>query len=140
MKVYNADNQILGRLSTCVAKDLLKGEQVHIVNCEKARISGNPEVTKNKYLHRRQRGDRDHGPFFPRTPHGIVRRTVKGMLPFKIRKGQKALRKLKVHTGIPKELSKQKFIQPENSNADRLTVKSISIEELSLWLGTKKRW
>ncbi|MBD3155191.1 MAG: 50S ribosomal protein L13 [Candidatus Aenigmarchaeota archaeon] len=139
MKVYDGNNQILGRMSTHVAKDLLKGEQVRIINCEKMRISGNPVATKKKYLERRQRGDRDHGPFFPKTPHKIVRRTVRGMLP-KYRKGQRALRRLKVHVGTPKELSKIEPISLKESDANRLKCKSISVEELSLWLGTPKRW
>ena len=140
MKVYDATNQILGRLSTYVAKDLLKGEQVHVINCEKARMSGNPVATKKKYLERRQRGDPKHGPHYPRTPTGLVRRTIRGMLPIKIQKGQKAFRRLKVHIGVPQELSKQELLHPEDSNANRLKCKSLSVEELSLWLGCPKRW
>ena len=140
MKVYNAEDQILGRLSTHVAKDLLKGEQVHVVNCEKARMSGNPVATKNKYLERRQRGDPRHGPHYPRTPTGLVRRTIRGMLPIKIQRGQKAFRRLKVHVGLPKELSKQQLIRLEQADVNRLKCKSITVEELSLWLGTTKRW
>ena len=140
MKVYDANNQILGRLSTHVAKDLIKGEQVQIVNCEKARISGTPDVTKESYLKRRQRGDPDHGPFFPRMPNEIVRRTIRGMLPMSMQKGQKAFRRLKVHVGLPKELEKQKLIQLEEADVNRLKCKSISVEELSLWLGCPKRW
>ena len=139
MKIYDANNQILGRLSTRVAKDLIKGEIVHIVNCEKAVISGNPDSTKRKYLERRHRGDRDHGPFFPRMPHQIVRRSVRGMLP-KLRKGQIALRRLKVHVGVPEELKNQSFITLQDADAKRLKCKSISVEELSLWLGAPKRW
>ncbi len=140
MKVYDATDQILGRLSTHIAKDLLKGEQVYVVNCEKSRISGNPVVTKKKYLERRQRGDPIHGPFFPRTPDGIVRRSIRGMLPMGMLKGRKAFKKLKIFIGLPKELSKQKFIRPEDADVNRLKCKSISVEELSLWLGYPKRW
>jgi len=139
MKVYDATDQILGRLSTRVAKDLVKGNQVYIVNCEKIRISGDPVVTKKKYLEKRQRGDPKHGPFYPRTPNGLVRRTIRGMLP-KLQKGQKALRRLKVHVGLPKELEKQELIHLEDADVNRLKCKSISVEELSLWLGCPKRW
>ena len=73
MKVYDATEQILGRMSTQVAKELMRGETVHVVNCEKACISGDPVVTKKHYLERRQRGDPHHGPFYPRTPRRIVK-------------------------------------------------------------------
>ncbi len=52
MKVYDASNQILGRLSTVIAKQLLKDEKVFVVNCEKAVISGNPRYTTGKYSHK----------------------------------------------------------------------------------------
>ena len=140
MKVYDATDQILGRLSTYIAKDLLKGEQVFVVNCEKARISGVPEVTKQKYLQRIHRGDPIHGPFFPRFPDGIFKRAVRGMLPHQEKKGQRAFKMLKVNVGIPEELKNQKFIHLEEADANNLKCKSISVEELSIWLGAPKRW
>jgi large subunit ribosomal protein L13 len=49
--VIDAEGAILGRLSTNVAKRLLQGETVDVVNVEKIVISGKPEsiilVTKN---------------------------------------------------------------------------------------------
>ncbi|MEM4704878.1 MAG: uL13 family ribosomal protein, partial [Candidatus Bathyarchaeia archaeon] len=38
--VINADGLILGRMATYVAKRLLKGESIIIVNAEKAVLSG----------------------------------------------------------------------------------------------------
>ena len=83
MKIFDAENQILGRLSAIVAKDLLKGEKVFVVNCEKSVLSGNPKYKLSKYLEKIQKGDVKKGPFFPKTPDGIFRRTVRGMLPVK---------------------------------------------------------
>ena len=140
MKVYDATNQILGRMSTRIAKELLMGETVHLINCEKACISGDPEVTKKHYLERRQRGDPHHGPFYPRTPKEIVRRTIRGMLPYKKSQGRDAFKRLKVWVGIPDELKKQELIKLESSDVNKLKCKHITIENLSLWLGTRKRW
>jgi large subunit ribosomal protein L13 len=140
MKVYDATNQVLGRLSTRVARELLMGETVHVVNCEKACISGNPEVTKEKYLKRRQRGDPHHGPFYPRNPKGLVRRTIRGMLPYKKPLGIVAFRRLKVWVGVPDELKKQELITLKELDVNKLKCKHITVEELSLWLGTEKRW
>jgi len=140
MKIYDASGQILGRMCTVIAKDLLKGENVHVVNCEKAVISGDPVSTKKLYLERRQRGDPHHGPFYPRTPKGIVRRAIRGMLPYKKPKGRQAFKKLKVWVGVPEEFKKQKFIKLKEADVNKLRCKHITIEELSLWLGAKKRW
>jgi large subunit ribosomal protein L13 len=140
MKVYDATEQILGRMSTQIAKDLLRGETVHVINCEKACISGDPVATKKKYLGRRQRGDPHHGPYYPRTPKGLVKRTIRGMLPYKKSQGRIAFKNLRVWVGVPKELEKAKPTSPKESDVNKLKCKHITIEELSLWLGAPKRW
>jgi len=140
MKVYNAESQILGRFSTTIVKDLLKGENVHVVNCEKICISGNPKKTKEGYLEKRQRGDPHFGPFYPRTPKGIVRRAIRGMLPWKRKRGRDAFKRLKVWVGMPEEFKDQELIQLKESDVNKLKCKHITIEELCLWLGTEKRW
>ena len=38
--IVDANNLVLGRMATHVAKELLKGEKVDIVNCEKVVVSG----------------------------------------------------------------------------------------------------
>jgi large subunit ribosomal protein L13 len=43
MKIINAEDTILGRLASYIAKEALKGESFIILNCEKAIISGRKE-------------------------------------------------------------------------------------------------
>jgi len=140
MKIYDASGQILGRISTRIAKDLLKGETVKVVNCEKAVISGDPKATEKHYFERRKRGDPHHGPFFPRTPKGIVRRTIRGMLPFHSPRGRDALRRLRVYVGIPDDLQNKEFIRINEADVNKLRCKHITVGDLSLVLGCKKRW
>ncbi|MDI6826756.1 MAG: 50S ribosomal protein L13 [Candidatus Aenigmarchaeota archaeon] len=140
MKIYDASNQILGRIATRIAKDLLRGENVVVINCEKAVISGDPKVIEKHYLKRRQRGDPHHGPFFPRTPQGIVKRAMRGMLPFYKPKGREAFRRLRVYVGIPDELKNKEFIRIEEADVNRLRCKYIVVGDLSLALGYEKRW
>lgn len=140
MKIYDVSGQILGRIATRIAKDLLNGETVKIVNCEKAVISGDPKVTEKHYLEKRRRGDPHHGPFFPRTPKGIVRRTIRGMLPFHSPKGREAFRRLRVFVGIPDDLEKKEFIRIKEADVNKLRCKHITVGNLSLALGSKKRW
>jgi large subunit ribosomal protein L13 len=140
MLVYNADGQILGRLCSVIAKQLLKGESVTVVNAEKAVVSGNPKATKEQYLEKVRRGDPYKGPFFPSMPDVILRRTVRGMLPWHKPNGRKAYRKLKVFIGVPDELTKEKFEKVDAADAKRLRTKSMTLGELSLSIGGKKRW
>ena len=140
MIVYDAENQVLGRLSSTIAKQLLKGENVTIVNCEKAVISGSPKDTEGKYKEKIKRGDVFHGPYFPRTPDGIFRRTVRGMLPWDRPKGRKAYKNLKVFIGVPEKLKNKQMVKTKDADANKLKCKSINIGKLSISLGAKKRW
>lgn len=140
MKIYDASNQILGRIASSIAKDLMRGENINVINCEKAVISGSPKGKKMHYLERRWRGDPHHGPFFPRTPKGIVRRAIRGMLPFYKPKGREAFRRLKVYISIPEELKNKEYIRIENADVNKLRCKHIVVGDLSRALGSKKRW
>jgi large subunit ribosomal protein L13 len=140
MKVYDAENQIVGRLATTIAKDLLKGEDVVVVNAEKAVLSGSPRFKKEFYLQRIQRGSAKHGPFFPKPPDAIFRRAVRGMLPWDKPKGRKAFKRLKVYLGLPEEFKNKKLERVANADASKLKCKYITLGELSLGIGGKKRW
>lgn len=140
MRIYNASEQILGRISTRIAKDLMKGEKVIVVNCEKSVISGSPKFTTSHYLERRWRGDPHHGPFFPRTPQAIFKRTVKGMLSGHKSRGRQIFSNLRVYVGIPEDFDIKTPIQLKDADANRLKCKSITLGDLSLALGSKKRW
>ncbi len=140
MKIYDATNQIAGRLATYVAKDLLKGEQVIIVNAEKAVLSGNPKVKFKEYKQKIDRGDVKKGPFYPKYPDLILRRIVRGMLPWHKDKGRKAYRRLKVFIGEPEEFKNKEKIRIEEADASKLKCKFITLGELSLMLGAEKRW
>ncbi|HLC59421.1 MAG TPA: 50S ribosomal protein L13 [archaeon] len=140
MKIYNAENQVLGRICSVIAKDLLKGEAVVVVNCEKSVVSGTPKATKVQYLAKKERGDVFHGPFFPRYPDGIFRRTVRGMLPFDMKRGRIAYKNLTVHVGLPEELKNRKMIKVEKFDSNKLPTKFVSLSDLSVSMGAHKRW
>lgn len=97
--IIDATNSVMGRLASTAAKELLKGEKVHIINSEKAIITGNRKLMISDYMQRRQRGSPQHGPFFPTRPDMIMRRCVRGMLPYKTNKGRNALKNLRVSIG-----------------------------------------
>lgn len=105
MPVIDGKNAILGRLASKAAKQLLNGENVSIVNAERIIITGSPQSIKEKYLARRRRGSAHHGPYYPTRPDLIVRRTVRGMLPYKTNKGRDAFKKLRVYVGTPQDVS-----------------------------------
>ncbi len=139
-KIIDASNKIAGRLASIVAKMLLEGEKVVIVNAEKAIISGNPQFLKKFFLERRHRGDPYKGPFYPRYPDQILKRMIRGMLPYKKEKGRNALKRLKVFIGIPNEYKNAKFFEIKVKEAKDLRCKYMTLGEISEYIGAKKLW
>ncbi len=137
MRVIDASDLILGRMASIVAKRLLNGEEIRIINAEKAVISGRKDVTIDKYKARIQRGSREKGPYFPKRPDRIVKRTIRGMIPYKKAKGRQAFKKLKVYIGVPPELSQEKAETIEDANIKRISTSNyIILGELSRRLGS----
>jgi large subunit ribosomal protein L13 len=141
MKVIDAKDLILGRLASYVSKELLEGEEITIVNAEECVISGSRRYILEKYGHRRKRrsviNPARHGPFFPRRPEGIVRRAIRGMLPYKKAKGREAMKRLKVYVGIPEDL-KDKVDNMKIPSVNKLSIpKYMKIKEISELLGAK---
>ena len=133
--VIDADKAILGRMCTNVAKRLLDGEQIAIVNSEKAIITGKKSAIKKRYKQKRDVGTYRKGPFFPRMPDQIVKRTIRGMIPYQTPHGRTAFKRLKCYIDIPKEFEGKKF--ETIKEAEKQPVDFMTVEELSRYLGAK---
>mgnify|MGYP006281179555 CR=1 FL=1 len=99
--IVDAENKILGRLASKVARLAKEGEEVHVINSEKAVISGDEEEIKAAYEKKHQRGTRHDGPYFPKSPAKILKRSIRGMLPYKSSEGREAFRRVKTYLGEP---------------------------------------
>jgi len=138
MTVIDANGLIMGRLASIVAKRLLAGEKIDIINAEHAVVSGDKYVIFADYRHSVERGRPESGPYFPRRPERILKRTVRGMLPYKRLSGRKAMANLKVHVGVPAELQKEQAETIEAASMTRLsTSKYVKLGEISKNLGAK---
>lgn len=140
MAVINAEGLILGRLSSHVAKRLRNGEEIVILNAEKAVISGRRKQLVEFYAHRRTRGasqTKAKGPFYPRTSDAILKRTVRGMVEYKKPTGRAALKRLRVYLGVPKEFKDVKMETLETAKKPHL-VKFVLLGEISKELGAKQ--
>ena len=135
--IIDATDLLLGRLSTIAAKKSLMGEEIIIVNCNEAVISGNKNNIFSKYKQRRDRGSPSTGPYFPRYSEQIVKRTIRGMLPYKQPKGRDALARVKCFRKTPEEYEgKAKTL--EEAHAKKLTTLNyVVLKELSKFLGAK---
>ncbi|PSH00607.1 MAG: 50S ribosomal protein L13 [Nanohaloarchaea archaeon SW_7_46_7] len=103
MKVVNAEGKVLGRLASSIARSVKDGEEVRVVNSEKAVISGDEADVKDEYKTRFDRGRRDRGPYYPKRPDKILKRTVRGMLPDHEKRGREMHSRVKTYLGVPTE-------------------------------------
>jgi large subunit ribosomal protein L13 len=139
MVVIDAENMVLGRITSAIAKRLLRGEHILVVNAEKAVITGRKDDVVNKLKIRfgmKLKGNPEKGPKFSKMPDKIFKRTVRGMLPHKRAKGKSALKNLRVYIGIPKELQSQEFERIANAE-NKIVKRFITLEELSRKFGAK---
>jgi len=133
--IINADGLIIGRMASIIAKRLLNGEEIVIVNAENAVLSGKRKSKVKEAKEFLEVGSSEKGPFHYRRPDRIVRRTVRGMLPYKQPKGKQAYKRLKVFIGIPAELKDQKMETLVHAQARKLTCPYFTVGELAKEIG-----
>ena len=136
--VIDGTDHIAGRLSSNVAKLLLQGNRVTVVNSEKIMISGRRNSIKGEYdkfleissiLHPK------HGPFHPRRPDTIISRMVRGMLPRTKPSGLAALKRLRVYIGVPNDVKPLGKIQIEKAMIRKSSAMYTTVGELGKRVG-----
>jgi large subunit ribosomal protein L13 len=133
--IIDAEGAVLGRLCTTVAKRLLNGEEIRVVNAEKAIVTGKKAMVKAHYKHEREVGTYRKGPFYPRMPDQILKRTVRGMIPYQEPHGRAAFKRLKCYIGVPKEFAGQSF--EKVTAAEKHPANYMTIQEIAQFLGAK---
>jgi large subunit ribosomal protein L13 len=133
--IIDAKGLILGRMSSIVAKRLLQGESIIVLNAEKAAISGKRLQIVHEAKAFLEVGHPRKGPYHPRRPDRIVRRTVRGMLPWKKPKGRQAYKRLKVYLGAPKEFDGKEIQTILDASAEKLKSPYITVGELAKEIG-----
>jgi ribosomal protein uL13 len=126
----DAENAVLGRMNSFVAKQALLGKEIYVLNCEKAVISGNKTVNIAHLKLKRSINSQKprKGPFFSKDSEKIVKRAIRGMLPdWRNGRGKEAFKRIKCYNSIPEEFKKEKLIKIKT----KLPPKIMSVQELS---------
>jgi large subunit ribosomal protein L13 len=134
----NADGLIVGRMSSNIAKRLLNGERVIVLNAEKAIYSGKRKSKIAEAHLFLEVGAPERGPFHYRRPDRMLKKTLRGMLPYHQPKGKMAFKRLKVFMGVPLEFKDKQTIQFENAQASKLKCSSLTLAELAKEIGWKQ--
>lgn len=124
MKIIDAKDTVLGRLASFAAKEALRGEDVAVLNSEKAIITGNLKFIREDFEAKKTRvGSNQQGPKVSRLPYLIVRRAIRGMLPnHRTGRGRVAIKKIRCYVGVPKEFEGKKTIKIEHNEKNKFVV------------------
>lgn len=130
---------ILGRMAAVIAKASLLGEEVNVVNCEKMVVSGRKT---NTVAQEKQKRDRKGYPLksakFSKLPDRYVRRTIRGMVPWKQARGKEAYKRVMCYIGIPAGLADKEMITIKEASMKKLpTLKYMTVGEVCKRLGGK---
>jgi large subunit ribosomal protein L13 len=129
---------IAGRLCSHVAKLILKGNRVTIVNAEKAMLSGHKYKTIQLYKEHLQISSATnpmHGPFHPRRPDRILTKMVRGMIPKRKASGMEAFKRLRVYISIPDQLRNSSLKSFEDSKITKPMSHYITMGDLAKEIG-----
>jgi len=140
-EVFDAKGKIVGRLASTVAKRILQGKKVAIINSESAIISGDRKSIIKGYktkVNLMNKVNPDHSPYWPRRPDMLMKRIIRGMLPYRKPRGKTAYRNLRVFIGEPEVFKNAKIIEIESKDPRDMYVGYITMKELSRSLGYDK--
>jgi len=120
-RIIDAADCIVGRVAAQAAKSALMGDTIHILNCEKAIVSGNKvSVFARSDQAFKRTGQPTKGPFMQRRCDRYVRRIVTRMLPRARARGQDAERRVLCYIGVPKAFEGKKVESIEGSHKSKL--------------------
>ncbi|WP_336344008.1 50S ribosomal protein L13 [Halalkalicoccus ordinarius] len=134
--VVDARDCIMGRVASQVADAALSGERVAVVNAESAVITGSEEDVMSVYRKRAELGA-ESGPYYPKRPDGILKRAIRGMIPYKTTSGREAFENVRVYVGNPYDDAEVL----DDTSLDRLSnIKFVHLGEVSENLGANVTW
>ncbi|MDE1823655.1 MAG: 50S ribosomal protein L13, partial [Candidatus Micrarchaeota archaeon] len=93
--VIDGKEKVLGRTASQVAKLLLQGNNVVVLNSESMLITGHKRNIVEKYkrlVELKDKANPEHSPYWSRRPDLFVKRVVRGMLPYKKPRGKEAFK------------------------------------------------
>ncbi len=137
--VVDATNHIAGRLASNVAKLLMQGNRVSVVNCEKIMMSGtrsNQIKEYREFLEINSIINYKHGPVHYRRPDTLMAKMIRQMLPYDRKpSGKAAHQRLRTYIGSPKEIKSIGKIQFEKAKITRAPSNYTALGELCKVIG-----
>lgn len=140
MMIVNANENVAGRLASKVAKAIIKGEKVTVINAQDLVIVGNKESILEKFtvkVDARVLSNPHFGPKYDRVPSKMFRRMVRNMLPTKKQAKVRIIKQLRVFNGAAKGIDSKEAIVFEDIKFNHRN-NYMTLKDLALLLGG--RW
>ena len=140
--VVDAAQQVAGRMASKIAKLLIEGRHVVVLNAETSLMSGSKKNIFAEYMQRKELKsivNPINAPHRPRQPNMILNRMIRGMLPRRKPKGQNAFKRLKVHIGIPTPYRTVEKMTFEDAKPKKPLQLYVTIGEIAVNQGWRKR-
>ena len=135
--VIDGRDCILGRVASIVAERALEGESIAVVNAEGLVVTGDDEDVIGTFETRTELGS-DRGPYYPKRPDEIAKRSIRGMLPYKRPRGRAAFERVRVYLGNPYEGEPEVL---DDTSLDRLSnTDFVELGEVAAKLGATVTW
>lgn len=127
--IIDATGGVMGRMGSFAAKKLLLGDKIVIVNCNDAIVTGPRKAVLETYrMKRTYGGTSQKGPYYSRTPDRMMRRSVRGMLPWPKARGREAFKRIICFVDVPAEYAAREKLnfKKQIRYSKFLTLKEIS--------------
>jgi len=136
--IIDANNLIVGRFATVAAKRSLLGEDVNVVNCNAAIITGRKREILARYRRFMEMGVPKKGPFVHRSSDKLVKKVIRGMLPYKQSKGRDAFKRIRCYSGVPETLKGKEVVTFEKANVSKVpSLYYMKVGDISKLIGGK---
>lgn len=98
--VFDGKDAIFGRMATRIAKELLKGNSVDVLNSQDVIFSGKKQNIVDRLRQKRKmgRGGSLKGPSYSARSDLLLKRMIRGMLPWDKPKGREAYKRLRCYS------------------------------------------
>ena len=127
--IIDSEKGVRGRIASFAAKQALQGNEVIVLNSEKALISGNSVMNTREFkeLKALNNNKPEKGPFFSTDSEKMMKRTIRGMLPdYRVGRGREAWKKIRCYNGIPAEFKDEKMVKMDG----KIPFKIMTIKQL----------
>lgn len=106
--VIDGTNHVFGILGNVVAKNLLLGAQIVVINADKIQRAGSLRrnlVERRRIIHKKTLTNPKRGPFHHKAPSELFARVIRQKVNYTSARGRKAYNRLTVFDGVPTDFA-----------------------------------